>query len=225
MLAGDTDPIFAANTATDGSVEEMGESAAAGEGFGVVVERLDFDKLRAAVFDGVIVGLAVGFLDEHFVSFERRDLDRDGLTGGIVHDLQAGGRAESESGGCASGDERGFAMKAGGEVFTGFRLQVEKADGVLGGECDGGLDGRGHDGGREGGVGASGVDDFLDAESFVVVDGLEERMLTGVASGCLEGYNREKACTAIEEIASGGARGHGGFILGWRGCAGVFFVV
>ena len=122
MLASDVDPIFAADAATDGGVEEVSERGAAGEGLGVFVERLDFDQFRAAIFDGVIVGIAVSFLDKHFVPFERRDLDGDGLARGIVHDLEAGGGPKSESGRCAGGDERGFAIKARGEVLTRLLL-------------------------------------------------------------------------------------------------------
>ena len=89
---------------------------------------------------------------------------------------------------------------------------------MLGGERDGSLDGGRHDGGGQGGVGAGGVDNFLDAEFLVVVDrgGEGSSICFGRVRG--ESGDAKETGSAVEEITSGGARGHGGIILG-RGVA------
>src|SRR6201998_4153734 len=63
VLVSDADPIFTGDFAVFGGIEELGHDGLVGKGLFVLLHSFDFDELSAAIADGVVVVVAMGFLD------------------------------------------------------------------------------------------------------------------------------------------------------------------
>ena len=64
---GHADPVFAADLALLGGIEEMGHHGAVVEGRFVLLQGLDFDHFDAGAEHGVVIAVAVGLLNDDLV--------------------------------------------------------------------------------------------------------------------------------------------------------------
>ena len=223
MLVSDADPVFAGDFAALGGIEEESHNGFVVEGAFVLVHGFDFDVASATVADGVVVIVAMRFLDDNFV-FQAGHVRGDADNGGLVGEGNASGGTEGERGGSTGGDESGFTFEALREVIAGSIAKFEDVDGLEGGQSDGSLDFIGHGGTGENGVGASSVDEGSDAELFVIVHTFEGRargrQFIGTQSRCSTGTDgscEHGAATFAQEFATRYFFGHGS-LLRWRNC-------
>ena len=108
-----------------GAIEEEHHRRAVVDGAFQLLPGLDFDELRPGVAHGVVVAVAVGFLDDDFVLHPVGIGDANDLFTILARNASRG--CQRQSGGAARTDDRRFALQQLGNALAGGEVKVRRA--------------------------------------------------------------------------------------------------